>query len=347
MIDETSCDAGFLDGVFAFLQSEKFRSDGISNVGLIIDGMSIRSGICVDQKENSLRGNVDYGNAAHLVDAPCGEKKAKEMLAFQIVSYSTKFKVPIAHFFINGATAIVQRKLIEEAIKKLYAVGVIVRSITCDGTTTNISTLEMLGCNFDLNDDKKPITHFKHPCNNSNIYAIMDPCHMLKLCRNTLFSKIIISPVGSVSFEYVRNLHNHQEEIGLKYANRLSSVHIGFHNKKMKVSLATQTISSGVADAIDFLRNSNNSNFKGSEATTHFLRIFDRLFDMMNSRSAYGTGFKSPLTLRNKSHWLAVFNDSEKYIRLLKIDNKPITQTRNRTFALGFIIDIHSFQGLV
>lgn len=38
-----------------------------------------------------------------------------------------------------------------------------------------------------------------------------------------------------------------------------------------------------------FLRNSGNKDFENSEATTEFLRIFDRLFDMMNSRNSFGT----------------------------------------------------------
>lgn len=62
-----------------------------------------------------------------------------------------------------------------------------------------------------------------------------------------------------------------------------------------------------VADAIDFLRTLNHQNFQKSEATTQFVRILDKLFDMMNSRNAYGTGYKSPLTLNNKNYWFNVF----------------------------------------
>ena len=52
------------------------------------------------------------------------------MLVFQIVSYTNKFKCPIAYFFINKINASLQAQLIKCAIEKLYEVGVIVRSLT-------------------------------------------------------------------------------------------------------------------------------------------------------------------------------------------------------------------------
>lgn len=345
IIRETSCEAGFLNCVFDFLKAEKIRSDYVHDVGLIFDAMSIRNSVSVDQKENKLRGTVDYGNVPENITYNAIEQ-AKEMLAFQVVSYSKKFKIPIAHFFINGINAQTLAKLVTEAIKRLYNVGVIVRSITCDGTQVNISTLQILGCNFQLHKCEKPKTFFKHPLNNSNIYAIMDPCHMVKLCRNAFAETNMISPSGIISFQYVRDLHYHQQEIGLKYANKLSSVHIFFKNKKMKVNLATQTISSSVADAIEFLKETGHPNFCNSEATIEFIRIFDRLFDIMNTRSAYGNGYKSPLTLQNKDYWINIFKISENYIKNLKLNNKFVTDSNRKTFALGFIINIHSFEGL-
>lgn len=86
----------------------------------------------------------------------------------------------------------------------------------------------------------------------------------------------------------------------------------------MNVRLAAQTISSGVADAIDFLRLSGNLSFKDTEAITEFIRISDRLFDMMNSRSLFARNFKSPLTLKNKAIWEDVFQKAEIYIKKIK-----------------------------
>ncbi|XP_044741932.1 THAP domain-containing protein 1-like [Chrysoperla carnea] len=65
-IAETSCEPGFLDRVFTFLQVESLKSHYVKDVALIIDGMSIRSNLSVDNKENieasdCIRGYVDYG----------------------------------------------------------------------------------------------------------------------------------------------------------------------------------------------------------------------------------------------------------------------------------------------
>lgn len=229
------------------------------------------------------------------------------------------------------------------AIKKLYNVGIIVRSLTCDGSSTNYSTFRKLGCNFNIDNLK---THFKHPWNDSEIVVILDPCHMIKLCRTGLATVEISTPTGRTSFRFITALNDIQEKEGFKFANRLSAAHIDYQNKKIKVALATQTISSGVADAIDYLRAGGNEKFKNSEATTEFLRIFDRLFDMLDSRNAYGKEYKSPLSLNNFSYWNEVFSDTEKYIRELTVTGRALLQHDKKCFALGFLIDIQSFRKL-
>lgn len=68
----------------------------------------------------------------------------------------------------------------------------------------------------------------------------------------------------------------------------------------MNVKLAAQTLSSSVANAIDFLRVSENEKFQNSEATTEYIRTVDRIFDVLNAKSPLGKGFKSPLRISNK-----------------------------------------------
>lgn len=103
------------------------------------------------------------------------------------------------------------------------------RSITCDGAVTNINALQKLGCIFVPQHRK---TSFKHPFTNTNIYVIMDPCHIIKLCRNAFAEKEMFSESGKISFQYVKELYNIQNGEGLKFANRLSSCHIKFQQKK-------------------------------------------------------------------------------------------------------------------
>lgn len=50
--------------------------------------------------------------------------------------------------------------------------------------------------------------------------------------------------------------------------------------------------------------------------------------------------------MSNKSQWTDVFRESQEYIRKLRTGGQLVINTPRRTFALGFIIDIQSFQGL-
>ena len=74
--------------------------------------------------------------------------------------------------------------------------------------------------------------------------------------------------------------------------NKLSLNHIKFEKHKMNVRLAAQTLSSSVADAIEFLDVvMKNPKFQDSNGTVKFIRMIDRLFDMLNSRNPVGKGF--------------------------------------------------------
>ena len=54
----------------------------------------------------------------------------------------------------------------------------------------------------------------------------------------------------------------------------------------VKVNLAAQSLSSSVADAIEYCATILKlPQFQGSEATVKFLRMFDHLFDVLNSRN--------------------------------------------------------------
>ena len=116
----------------------------------------------------------------------------------------------------------------------------------------------------------------------------------------------------------------------------------------MKVSLAAQTLSSSVADALDFLREDLKlPDFKSSKATSEFVRVFDSLFDCFNSRSPHGKRFKAPLKEENYHEWISLFAEASIYIRSLKKeDGTPILFSRSRTGYLGFVCAISSFQNL-
>ena len=50
----------------------------------------------------------------------------------------------------------------------------------------------------------------------------------------------------------------------------------------MNVKLAAQTLSSSVADAIEFMDEIGHPSFLGSASTVAFIRKIDRIFDLLN-----------------------------------------------------------------
>ncbi len=112
----------------------------------------------------------------------------------------------------------------------------------------------------------------------------------------------------------------------------------------MKVNLAAQTLSSSVADAIEFLDLTQNlsSNSKG---TTKFIRTIDQLFDMLNSRNPIRKGSKKPLKPCDKEKWQKAFSSIAEYLLKLKT-NAPhpqlLSRTKRKTFIIGFIACIKS-----
>ncbi len=112
----------------------------------------------------------------------------------------------------------------------------------------------------------------------------------------------------------------------------------------MKVSLAAWTLSSSVAAATNFLNNGFQlQQFKGSESTVEFIRMVDRLFDILNSRSPVAKGFKQLLCLSTQGKWLSVLQNTAQYLLSLKsVDERPMMQHRRKTFVIGFVTTIKS-----
>lgn len=336
------CDPGILHEVLEFFKKKiKSSADAgyLKDVALVYDAMAIRAGRWYDKKNDKHCGYVDLGGISN-VDS---EEYATETLLFIIVSFTKIFKCPVAYFLINKINATLQSELVLAVVDALYDSGITVRSLTSDGTSTNLRTYEKLGCILSP-ENLQPF--FSHPRNSDvRIHCIMDPCHMIKLCRNCLGEVQLSSNTGAISFDYVKKIHEIQNQENLKFANKLTTMHVFYKNKKMNVRLAAQVISSSVADTMQFLQ-MHDSYFDGATATIEFIRIFDRLFDIMNSRSRFGTGYKSPMSPQNRPFWEAVFDESRTYILQLKCEGKPLIDHRRKTFALGFFLNTVSMQGL-
>ena len=193
-------------------------------------------------------------------------------------------------------------------------------------------------------------TSFPHPSDTSiRVNILLDACHMLKLVRNTLADRGVLFDAegGRISWGFIESLDTLQEE-GLRLGNRLKKSHIQWRKQKMKVNLVAQAFSASVADALE----SSDTvlalpQCSDSAATVKFLRIFDELFDALNSRNPFGTGFKAPMRKTNRDRWQKALDTADKYIRQMKdTDGRQVTEGKRRTGFVGFRVCFHSVKAI-
>lgn len=98
-------------------------------------------------------------------------------------------------------------ELIKVALTLTLQANIKVRSITCDGESTNCGALRELGCNIFADTCDNIINFFQHPIDKYKVRVILDACHMLKLARNALADyKEFISNEGNIKWQYFINL---------------------------------------------------------------------------------------------------------------------------------------------
>ena len=309
---------------------------------LMFDEMSIRKHIQWDGKR--FTGFIDYGTGLADDSMPL----ATEALVLMAVSLDSSWKVPCGYFLTDGLTSKEKANLVKTCFEKLHESGVKVVSLICDGPSVNLATLKALGVKL---VPGQLTTYFIHPSTPScRVHVFLDVCHMLKLVRNTLGDlKFLHDKNGNlIQWQYLVNLHHLQESQGLLLANKLRSAHIYWQPQKMKVNLAAQSLSASVADSLDYCREHLKlPEFAQSAATSKFLRIFDRLFDILNSRNPLARNYKAPLRVSNYPHVEKFFTEACDYINHLKDPTGTlILHAGRKTGFLGFLVAIKSTRSL-
>ena len=312
---------------------------------LMLDEMSIRKHVQWDGKAQKYRGFVDLGTDIDDDSLP----EATEALVFMAVSVNSNWKVPCGYFLVNGLTGEEKANLTKDCIRKLHDVGVKVVSFTCDGPTTHQAMLKLLGAVLSVDNMQ---AYFPHPCDeNEKIYIFLDACHMIKLVRNTFSDwKVLKDKDGkTIEWKFLEELNELQEKEGLRLANKLRKSHMSWKPQKMKVNLAAQTLSSSVADALEFCEGKLHEmpQFDGCGPTVKFIRVFDRLFDVLNSRNPRANSFKAPIRKTNYEFVRTFLDNACEYIKGLKgPDGQPILKSKRKTGFLGFLVCAEAVRGL-
>ena len=112
-----------------------------------------------------------------------------------------------------------------------------------------------------------------------------------------------------IKWQYLIELKELHGAKGLRLANKLRLAHINWKPRKMKVNLAAQVLSSTVADALEFCEGKLKlPQFQGCGPTGKFIRAFDRLFDIVNSKNPLPEISKRPsgnrIMCTRKANWM-------------------------------------------
>lgn len=285
---------------------------------------------------------------------------ASRALVFMLRGVNKYFQFPIAYHFTNALNGKELADLVSEVIFKVSECGVTISNLTFDGAKENLGMCELLGANLDaLSEDFQP--HIKNPYDQSIIYLILDPSHMEKLLRNLLGNKGVIYDENDskIEWSYFVKLQEISKD-GNMLTHKLTRKHTKeFARNKMNVRLAVQTFSSSVAESIELLRQNQNPDFKDSEPTTKFVRMMDKLFDILNSRNTrHSNIYKRALNFVSKREIFEFMKECIPRFESLKIDKIQkkkgkkgkkgkevvtkvnVLKTINATPVLGFLMNL-------
>lgn len=171
---------------------------------------------------------------------------------------------------------------------------------------------------------------------------------MIKLVRNTLSKKDLSYENQSISWKYIEKLVLLQEAEKLYLTTKVTRRHVYFENEKMKVHLAVQVLSNSVRDALAFLEyDLKLSNFAGASGTMTFCKMFNDIFDLLNSRNLYNkTETKRGITKDNIHILKDKINEFILYIKSIRLKHSSILESVNKTGFIGLIIDLQNIIAL-
>lgn len=341
-----------IDGTPGFtkeaLVALKLKSQDAASCGkqilcnLVFDEMAIRRQ--VEWTGTKFTGHVDIGTKLENDILPV----AKEALVFMLVPLNGSWKIPVAYFLLDGLAGSAKADLVKKCLEFVHESGVTVTSLTFDGAAANFTMAKHLGADF--NDPQHLKTYFIHPLTSDKIFIFLDPCHMLKLIRNCFGSQKILKDIGEkdIMWEFLSKLVTLQTEEGLHAATKLRLRHLQWTKEKMRVKLATQTLSKSVADALLYLQNdANHPDFQNVDATATFLQNFNDLFDIFNSRNRLAKYmYKKPLSPSTENSFFSFLNKMVEYILGLKVARVPALNCPRKTGFLGFLICIESLKNM-
>lgn len=319
-------------------------------VCLLMDEMAIKRHTSYCRATSDIIGLVDYGEVKNENDDDF--ILAENVIVFMICGVNTYFQQPLAYYFIKSLKGKEKVELILAILKELSNRKIKLSNLTFDGYSSNASMCDILGTNLNTNDGNYE-TSFKNPFDKQDqVYVMYDPSHMEKLVRTTLGSLgTFYYGKQKIEWKYFEKLVEVSRQNNFDLTHKMNKRHIDYPRRKMHVRTAVETLSASVANSMEFLMSNGNINFANASPTIYFVRIFNDLWDIMNThrvRHDLQNKFKSALNPANKAEVFVFLHKAKEYILSLKIIQPKskkrvlIVNSRLKTGFRGFVINIIS-----
>lgn len=113
--------------------------------------------------------------------------------------------------------------------------------------------------------------------------------------------------------DHIKKLNHLQKSEGLHCATKINDHHINYKNDKIKVKLATQTLSESISTALQFCKQIGIEDFTNIDGTENYYFKVNNCFDILNSKN-----FLVPFLYKKPN--------SEKSINFIKIECNNLKQ---------------------
>lgn len=244
--------------------SQQFQTSSNKKLmcSLVFDEMYIRKQVDFNWYHAEFAGFPNFGNDPNDEEY----RMASQALVFMLNGVNASFEFPIAYYFVNSLKASQKQDLLLNIIHGVTQSGVKITNVTFDGHASNISLCKLLGANLDAESSTFQ-TFFLNPTTQEKIFIIVDPCHAEKLARNILAGKSeIFEPNGKIEWRYIERLYDYSKQNTLR-THKITKKHVQWDRCKMNVRIACQTLSSSVANSLQFLLDQNHPDMEGVEPT--------------------------------------------------------------------------------
>lgn len=241
---------------------------------LLLDEMSLRSGLAYDESKDLIQGFTDDGvqRSGNLV---------KSALCVMVVGIIKKWKYPLGYFLTESvmkSTSVAE--VIKQSFEACESAGFIVKGITSDQGSNLQKAFSLLGYT-----EENPTIRI----GDASCVVIKDPPHLLKSARNFLLNGNVTVPgyTSQACWKHLQDVYSQDSLRSLKCLPKISKQHLydlKFSNK-MKVKLASQVISKSFAAALNYAISKNQIS-SAAAATSSYCSKFNDLFDVFNSSNS-------------------------------------------------------------